>query len=561
MKDPSGAPCPSSDCNSTDGFKQDKKTGWGHCFVCDINRPPEFTNEWMSNKLTDHITIEKINSELKTVGNISPPSDVARPFVSRGFSEEAVKRFKIDIAKDRNQGYVAKYPMFDPATGEHVANKVRLKVNRKDEGDGPPFRIEGDFSRAGLFGRHAFPAGSAKTITVVEGQDDAVAAFQLTGSKFPCVSVHSASSALKDVQKDFEYLNSFDNIVFAFDNDEEGNKAAKACAGAGFPLGKVKVLSLRKHKDANEYLKAKDFDSFNKEWWQAPSFKPDGLVFAKDMIEDILNRPSPFAVEYPWDGMNQMTYGARISEAILFMADTGVGKSSILREIAYKIMRDEKVKEKGYGIGMLFLEEPIADTALGLMSIHAGKPYHLPDTEKTAEELRKVHQEVLGDDRVILYDSFGSNDTKIILDKIRHMSAMGAKYIFLDHLSLLESETEGDERLMLDKFSKDLKTLTIELDICVICVIHTNRQGQARSSAGPEKVANTHIILEREKEDPDEWRRNVVKITIKKNRFSGRTGPACYLHFDATKNRMVELDYEGVQRYENGGTLREDEQW
>lgn len=561
MKDPQGSPCPSDDCPSTDGFKQDKKTGWGHCFVCSINRPPEFTNEWMSKNLSNHTMVDEKVKPTKSVGNISPISEVARPFVSRGFSEEVVKRYKVDIAKDRSQGYVAKYPMFDPVTDEHISNKVRLKVNRKDEGDGPPFRIEGDFSRAGLFGRHAFPAGSAKSITVVEGQDDALAAHQLTGAKYPCVSVHSASSALADVKKDFEYLNSFPEIVFAFDNDEEGQKAAKACAGAGFPLGKVRILTLRKHKDANEYLKAKDGEAFNKEWWQAPVFKPDGLVFAKDMIEDIINRPSPFAVEYPWDGMNQMTYGARISEAILFMADTGVGKSSILREIAYKIMRDEKVKEKGYGIGMLFLEEPIADTALGLMSIHAGKPYHLPDTEKTAEELRKVHKEILGDDRVILYDSFGSNDTKIILDKIRHMSAMGAKYIFLDHLSLLESETEGDERLMLDKFSKDLKTLTIELDICVICVIHTNRQGQARSSAGPEKVANTHIILERDKEDADEWRRNIVKVTIKKNRFSGKTGPACYLRFDTETNRLKELKHEEIQRYEQGGTMKEDEIW
>lgn len=557
--DPEGIKCPS--CTSTDGFKRKKQTGWGHCFVCGTNKNPEFTNEWFNKQLNTTTTLDPLRQVETKQTPKTNLTEAFRAFPQRGFTEEAIKRYKIDVAKDENQNYVAKYPLFDRSTGDHVGNKVRLKLHRKGEGDGPPFRIEGDYSRAGLFGRHAFPAGSAKAITVTEGQDDAVAAFQLMGSKFPCVSVHSASTAERDVRNDFEYLNSFETIVFAFDNDEEGIKAAKACAGAGFPLNKVKILTLRKHKDPNDYLLKRDIEAFNKEWWQAPSYKPDGLKLGSDIWDEIIDRKEHFTSPYPWEGMNKLTYGLRLSELVIVTADTGVGKTSFLKHMEHLLLTNEEVKEKGYGVGFLHLEEPNGDTALGLLSIHNRTPYHLPDVERPQEDLRKAYDEVLNNDRVVIWDHFGSNSVDAVLDKVRHMAALGCKYIVLDHLSIVVSDQAGDERKQLDEITTKLKTLTMELDLAVIAVIHTNRQGQIRGTAGVEQLANIVVRLERDKTDQDEWRRNVTKISVEKNRFCGYTGPACYLWYNKDTARLVELEEEEVQRFENGGTMREDEQW
>ena len=106
----------------------------------------------------------------------------------------------------------------------------------------------------------------------------------------------------------------------------------------------MKTLSLRKHKDANDYLMKKDAETFVREWWQAPTFKPDGLKLGNDMLDEILNRPKHFCVPYPWEGLNKMTYGLRLSEAVLLMADTGVGKTSILKEIEYALLMNEEIK-------------------------------------------------------------------------------------------------------------------------------------------------------------------------------------------------------------------------
>lgn len=547
-KSKDGFPCPK--CDSSDAFKIKEDTGWGKCFSCGINYPPEATEKYLSEIMNSTITKPKGETVAKERPPVTPCTTVFRELPSRGFTEDTIRRYRVDVGSD-NADYVAKYPLFD-LEGNHVANKVRLEDKN--------FYQEGDPNASGLFGRHAFPPGSAKTITVVEGQDDALAAYQLMGSKYPVVSVHSASSAERDVRKDFEYLNSFESIVFAFDADEPGRKAAKACAAAGFPLGKIKTLHLRRHKDANDYLLAGEAEAFTKEWWQAPFFRPDGLKLGTDIWKEIIERKESFTVQYPFEGLNRLTYGFRLSELVVITADTGVGKTSILKHIEHKLLTDPLVVEKNYGVGFLHLEEPNGDTALGLLSIHNRTPYHLPDVDRPEGDLRKAYDEVLNNDRVVIWDHFGSNSVDAVLDKVRHMAALGCKYIVLDHLSIIVSDQAGDERKQLDEITTKLKTLTMELDLAVIAVIHTNRQGQIRGTAGVEQLANIVLRLERDKTDPNEWRRNVTKVTVEKNRFCGYTGPASYLWYNKDTARLVELEDEEAMIYEQGGFLNDDRQ-
>lgn len=551
-KNKDGFPCPK--CPSSDAFKVEKDTGWGHCFSCGLNYPEEATEKYMNELMNLNQPNKKIvKGEFlaKERPAATPITKIFNAMPSRGFTEDTIRRYRVDVPAGEEATYLAKYPLFD-LEGNHVANKVRLP----EKG----FFQEGDPTVAGLFGRHAFPPGSAKCITVVEGQDDALAAYQLMGSKYPVVSVHSASSAEKDCRKDFEYLNSFDTIVFCFDNDEPGRKAAKACAGAGFPLGKVKVLNLRKHKDANDYLLAKEAEAFTKEWWQAPFFKPDGLKLGSDIWSEIIDRKEHFTTLYPFEGLNRLTYGIRLSELVVITADTGVGKTSILKHIEHKLLTDPEVVEKNYGVGFLHLEEPNGDTALGLLSIHNRTPYHLPDVDRPEGELRKAYEEVLNNDRVVIWDHFGSNSVDAVLDKVRHMAALGCKYIVLDHLSIIVSDQAGDERKQLDEITTKLKTLTMELDLAVIAVIHTNRAGQIRGTAGVEQLANIVLRLERDKTDPNEWRRNVTKVTVEKNRFCGYTGPASYLWYNKDTARLVELEDEEAMIFEQGGAIADDKQ-
>jgi replicative DNA helicase len=151
-----------------------------------------------------------------------------------------------------------------------------------------------------------------------------------------------------------------------------------------------------------------------------------------------------------------------------------------------------------------------------------------------------------------------SNTIEAVLDKVRHMHALGCKYIVLDHLSIVVSDQSGDERKQLDEISTKLKTLCMNLNIALIVVIHQNRQGQIRGTAGVEQLSNIVLKLYRDNTDPNPWRRNVTKIMVEKNRFCGRTGPACYLWYNEMTGRLEELTPEEVETYESGDNLRDD---
>jgi predicted ATP-dependent serine protease len=129
----------------------------------------------------------------------------------------------------------------------------------------------------------------------------------------------------------------------------------------------------------------------------------------------------------------------------------------------------------------------------------------------------------------------------------------------LDHLSIVVSDQSGDERKQLDEIATKAKTLCMQLNISLIVVIHQNRQGQIRGTAGVEQLANIVIKLYRENTDADAWRRNVTKVVVEKNRFCGRTGPACYLWYNDITGRLEELGVEDVERYEAGEGKRDDE--
>jgi twinkle protein len=396
-----------------------------------------------------------------------------------------------------------------------------------------------------------------------------MAVYEMWDRKYPAVSVRSAGSAVDDVARSYEYLNSFEKIVVCFDKDEAkvnpatgevfypGQEAALKVA-AMFEPKKVRVLTLSEAKDPNDYLLKGYSRKFQQEWYQAPEFVPSGLKLGRDMWDEVSKIRTYDTVPYPFDTMNNKTYGLRLSELVVFTAKTGVGKTSVLKEIEADLLKNAK-----YGVGLLHLEESNYDTALGLMSIEANKPLHLPDVRETVttEDLKSYYDKSINTDRLVIYDHFGSNSIHEILAKVRHMHALGCKYIVLDHISIVVSDQSGDERKQLDEITTKLKTLTMELNISIICVVHLNREGLIRGTAAIEQLANIVFMLERDIDSTNEWRRNVTKLVTKKNRFCGRIGPTSWLFYDGNTGRLTELDEEEVNIYEAGENPREEFGW
>tara|TARA_R110000744_G_scaffold98093_3_gene189515 strand:- start:45 stop:1331 length:1287 start_codon:yes stop_codon:yes gene_type:complete len=409
------------------------------------------------------------------------------------------------------------------------------------------FQILGNSKKMGLYGEHLW-RGGGKMVTVTEGEIDALSVSQQTGNKWATVSVpNGAQGAHKAVARSLEWLETFESVVFMFDNDEAGRAAAEKCS-LMLSVGKAKIATLPL-KDANEMLVAGRGSELVSAQWGAKPFRPDGVVLGEDLWEQVSEVDDSESFPYPWAGMNDKTYGIRKGELVTLTSGTGIGKSSICREIAHHLIINDKK------VGYIALEESVARTAKGIMGISLNLPIHIHGTDVSMERLHEAFQATMGKGNCVLYDHFGSMDSDHLLGKIRYMvKALDVEYIFLDHISIMVSGYEdGDERRRIDNIMTKLRSLVEELGIALILVSHLKRPegkaheegaktslAQLRGSASLGQLSDLVLGFERDQQAEDEA--DVTTVRVLKNRYSGETGVNCTLRYSRETGRLKETD-------------------
>ena len=404
------------------------------------------------------------------------------------------------------------------------------------------FYTTGNMKDVSLFGMERFPPGSAKSITITEGEFDALSVYQMLGSKYPVVSVRSSSTARMDCSKERDYLNSFERIYLALDNDGPGEKATKDIAQL-FDPNKVFYVKLGNCKDANEVLEKGYGREFVNVWFNSKQFIPKGIVSSLSDLSGILAREKQKAItSYPFPTLQDMTFGIRSKELVLVTAQEKIGKTEFIRTIEHHILKNTE-----HNIGVIHLEEDEERSIQGLVGIELQEPVHLPDCLVSLPDQQKALQDLVKDDgRLNIYPHFGSDDPNVIIDIIRSMvSVLNCKFIFIDHITMLVTGFEGeDERKKLDYLSTRFAELTRELDFTMFLISHVNDDGRTRGSRNIAKMADLIISLNREIEAKDDDTRNTTALTIRGNRFSGRTGPAGFIKFNPSSFILEELTFD-----------------
>lgn len=528
----SGLPCPK--CDSSNAYGVDDN-GWGKCFSCGANIPPKQASE---GSLEDTGRVALVNAQKRpTEPYRASQADIKyKALLDRGISLNVAERYGV--------GYTGEDLVFPYGD---TAAKVRINGEKK-------FTIKGDWSSyKGLFGQERF-SGGGKLLIITEGEIDAMSAFQMMDSKYPVVSVRNgAQSALKDCKDNYEFIDSFDTVYICFDNDAPGLEATQKVAELF--SRKAKIVKLPNGvKDANDMQLEGRKTEFSVAVWRAEGYTPEGIIAGDSLFEEVMKPIQGADVDYPFEGLNKLTYGIRKGELVTVTAGSGLGKSQFLREIVYNILNttDERV-------GLMFMEESVRKTALSIMSLAANKPLHLPDSQASDMEKTNAYNATLGTGRVFLFDHFGSSDVDSIVDRVRHMAkALDCHYVFLDHISIVvSSQSNGDERKAIDEIMTKLRTLVAETGICLVCVSHLKRPeskgheegaatslAQLRGSGSIAQLSDMVIGLERNGQADDIIQRNTTKVRVLKNRFSGTTGPACSLLYSADTGRMTETTEE-----------------
>ena len=518
-------PCP--ECNSKDNLAR-YDDGHATCFGCGYQeQPPK-------------------GETLKPIAPMAPPVTPLLDFVEpkalekRGIDLDTCKLFGYGYSM--HNGVKVQVATYRDRQGKEVAQHIRDADKR--------FRWLGDTSNIQLWGQHLWRQGIGGSggafVVVTEGEIDAMSVSQVQGNRYPVVSLpNGAQSAKKYLAANAAWLSQFQRIVLCFDSDEPGQKAAEDALTV-LPLGKAAICRLPR-KDANDMLLAGEGDLLRDLLWKATPSRPDGIVNASELWEELIKPGAVSVCQYPWPVLNAMTRGFRKGEMTTICAGSGVGKSSVCREIAHHFLR------QGLRVGYIALEESTKRTIQGIVGIELNKPIHLDPTLATEEEMRVGFDRVFGTGRCFLYDHFGSMDPDHLINKIRYLAdGEGADMVILDHLTIVISGlADLDERRAIDVTCTKLRQLVEQTGVGLILVSHLKRPegrgheegaqtslSQLRGSHAIAQLSDLCIGAERNQQG-DVAERNELQLRVLKNRFSGQTGPCDKLLYDQDTGRLV----------------------
>ena len=484
----------------------------------------------------------------------------------RGLKVETLKKYNYQI----NQTYsptcdVHIAPYYDE-TGVMCAQHLRYE----DDKSKMPFKGSNP-SRMQMFGQQLFAAGQ-KRLVITEGEIDAMSVYQTLGSSWPVIGVPGANRTTKCISANLEYVESFDEVILFFDNDEAGRKATEEALKV-LSYGKAKFIKEfpLDCKDANDILIKKGPDELRKTvFFKAEEYIPEGV----STMESIVFNTEDFNVSlYPWDCFNRKLYARRGGELTVYTAGSGIGKSTIMRAIYSGLL------DQGESCAGIFLEETIAETKAEIMSQILGKPIRkllaqqainkafeakgkeplFKDVEALDPETLKATEKQVNDTGFLLVDHSKGYDLSSVLSQIRFLAiSKGVRHILLDHISLLISsdKTIDNEVKATDVVMKELRILAEDLGINIDIVSHVRKRtaGQKSVNTGAQinveelrgsgslfQIANNVICFERSQQDDDP---NLTLCRSLKNRLAGYTGVIGHLRYDPETGLLSEEDYE-----------------
>ena len=513
-------PCPQ--CNSRNNLAR-YSDGHAWCFGCQYREPPDGI---------------KNNTQAKEVSNMVQGEHIA--LNKRKINLDTTKFFNYQVGQYNGQTvHIA--PYYDDKY-QVVAQHIRFPDKK--------FIWLGDIEKVNLFGQHKWKPGG-KMITITEGEVDCMSVSMVQGNRWPVISVPSgAQSAKKYIKKNLEYLESFQKVNFLFDNDAAGKKAAVECAQLFTP--KKACLSMLPLKDANEMLVSDRGQDIIHHIWNAKPYTPEGIVAGVDTWDLVIQDDSKESTPYVWNGLNNKCKGIRKGEIVLLTAGSGVGKSQVCREIAADLVSKKK------NIGYIALEESVARSVRGLMSIDLNQKIHEDEVRKNLDEetLKASWNKI--QPHTFFHKHFGSTDSENLMSKIRFLvKGCECDYIFLDHINMVVSGLEGDERKLIDFTMTKLRTLVEECNFGLIVVCHLKRISDSKS--GHEEGAVTSLshlrgshalaqlsdmVIGFERNQQSQENQNLMTVRVLKNRYSGDTGVATSLLYNQETGRLSEGDFQ-----------------
>lgn len=460
----------------------------------------------------------------------------------RKLSKETCEHYGVrsEISEETGEILAHYYPIYK---AEH---HVGYKLRRLPKSFGTVGDVRGDVK---LFGQGSCPT-TGKRLLITGGELDCLSAYQMLKSKYPSYN-HAVVSLPKGesvagIKENLDFINSFSEVIIYTDMDEVGRKVADDIAKLVGPKAKIMKTS---EKDASDMLVKGKTVEFISAFYDAEGRRPKGIVTGSSISLDRIKKvTSPgYMTDYP--ELDKMLGGLRKGELTTLTAGSGIGKSTLARELGYRL------RVQDLTIGNLFLEEPLEKTIQGYIAIDNNVKLSSlranPDI-LTPDQWQQSYDKLITNKWIGL-EHFGSLPTEELLDKMRYLVyGEGCDFIILDHLSMVMSgQVSDNERKDIDLVMTELAAFVNESKVGILSVVHLSRnKGKAsfneggqvslndlRGSAALEQLSWNVLALERDQQDVTQ--RDMSNIRILKAREEGWTGLADTCKYNTDTGRLL----------------------
>lgn len=418
----------------------------------------------------------------------------------------------------------------------------------------------------GFFGRHLCQPTVTQRLFITEGEEDTLAAKNMLWPlKLDVVSLPNGATLDQVVKDELSLLEQYKEVFVCLDADTPGLAASIEVADWIAGVTNVKVVGLDPDigKDASDYRKAGKDVEFRKCVKSAKPYEPDGVVNGLDIMLDDLLEPMPEGYPIPFAGLQNKLHGLRKGEIVTVCAGSGIGKSTLVREIAKSMI------EQGLTVANVALEDQMNVAAQALLALDMNIPLPVFRVRPPSKsDVQTSYEKLVANGRTYFYKHFGGLSVDTLMPKLYHYArSKDCDFIFLDHLSMVISGSESrNERKDIDMLMHKLAQMVVETGVGLVQIVHLKRTGgdksfakggeveltDLRGSAALEQLSWAVVGMERDQQGDD---RDFSNVRLLKNRTWGFTGLCDSLKYETDTGRLVNATPEPVDLEEDYDAL------
>lgn len=516
------------------------------CFSC---------NTYFNPSQVEEHGVKQIEGVKKKVNEVVDFSDIEkidfRGWKSRNITRITSRKYGVRTEVDSEAEAISRYY---PSTvdGRIVGYKKRITADKSFIGIGST-KATNEF-----FGQSVFEAGQ-KYLVITTGEEDAMAFAQALYSEqvdkdknkveywTPCISVTCGDgSIIKQFKANFEYINSFEKVVLAFDSDDSAQRYVDEAARLLSP-GKAYIAKFPQGiKDACDMLRTGRVAELKQVFWKAVPFSRVDVLHLSQMWDDFENEDNNIKIPLPssWSKINEMMNGGmEKGEITLIGALTSIGKSSILNNLVFHLIENTRFK-----VGAMYLEGTKREVVRDLLSLDAS--INLRTADRSTIDIsglkRRFFENMAKKDQFVYVDHQGSISTSEIFEKLNYLAkAEGCDVIVIDPI---QAGVNSSENGAIIEFMDTLLKFAKETDTCVIAVSHMKKPSDddphnvseysLLGSSSLNQIAFNTILISRDKMNECPIKRSATKLQLVKCRRTGNTGEAGWLRYDHQTTHM-----------------------